>query len=207
MYPENMVDNWQEDIDDILQLPYAYCVHDQDKDGNEEDRKKHIHLIIAFPNTTTYNHAMSVFKELEAKGHQAVNEIKRVISMRQAYNYLIHDTDNCREKGKHQYGKDERIEGNNFDIGAYEQIGIEEKLKMRVELSIDLLEKRFTTYALFYDYVLRAYKGTEYENIVVTYQGHFDKLCKGCFHQEERNRKMIEKQLEKEEVKENERNS
>ena len=93
MYPENMVPGWQNDIDEILQLPYAYCIHDQDTDEENEERKIHLHLIIAFPNTTTYNHALGVFSELNARGKIAVNECKRVISMRQAYNYLIHDTD------------------------------------------------------------------------------------------------------------------
>ena len=27
-YPENMRDDWQDEIDDILQVPFAYAVHD-----------------------------------------------------------------------------------------------------------------------------------------------------------------------------------
>ena len=29
-YPENMRDDWQDEIDDILQVPFAYAVHDID---------------------------------------------------------------------------------------------------------------------------------------------------------------------------------
>ena len=29
-YPENMLDDWQEEIDDILQVPFAYAIHDID---------------------------------------------------------------------------------------------------------------------------------------------------------------------------------
>lgn len=31
-YPENMLDDWQEEIDDILQVPFAYAIHDIDHD-------------------------------------------------------------------------------------------------------------------------------------------------------------------------------
>lgn len=31
-YPENMRDDWQDEIDDILQVPFAYAVHDIDHD-------------------------------------------------------------------------------------------------------------------------------------------------------------------------------
>lgn len=30
-YPENMRDDWQDEIDDILQVPFAYAVHDIDQ--------------------------------------------------------------------------------------------------------------------------------------------------------------------------------
>ena len=37
------------------------------------------------------------------------------------YNYLIHDTDSCRKQGKYLYKVEDRICGNGFDIGLYEQ--------------------------------------------------------------------------------------
>ena len=50
------------------------------------------------------------------------------------YNYLIHDTEDSRKKHKHQYDKSERITGNNFDIGSYEQLSVDEKNSILVEL-------------------------------------------------------------------------
>ena len=47
---ENMVDGWQDSIGDLLQLPYAYCIHDMDTDSMSEHRKNHVHIIIVFPN-------------------------------------------------------------------------------------------------------------------------------------------------------------
>lgn len=200
LYPDNMLPDWEDSISDILQLPYAYCIHDQDLDKDGDDRTKHMHLMLAFPNTTTYNHALSVFRELNAPGKQACNTCKRVISVRRMYDYLIHDTDEARAKNKHQYSPDERILGNNFDIGAYEQLGIEEKEKIRRDLSLVLLDKNFITYALFYQYVVENYDD-EYERIVVAYQGHFDKLCKGCYHKWERLKKLEERENNREQKK------
>ena len=52
MYPENMIDDWKEEIADLIQMPGAYCVHDKDLDDKKEGRKVHVHIIIVFSNTT-----------------------------------------------------------------------------------------------------------------------------------------------------------
>lgn len=61
LYPENMREDWEITIGDVVQYPYAYCKHTRDKDSKSEHRKDHVHLLLAFPNTTTYQHALSVF--------------------------------------------------------------------------------------------------------------------------------------------------
>ena len=90
LYQENMVDGWRDNIEELLQLPYAYCEHVADVDGKGEHRKDRVHVIIVFGNTTTYKTAMSVFKRL---GEKALNKCERVIDIRHCYDYLIHDTD------------------------------------------------------------------------------------------------------------------
>ena len=35
--------NWQDDIADLVQVPFAYCVHDKDVDEQNEGRKPHVH--------------------------------------------------------------------------------------------------------------------------------------------------------------------
>ena len=64
LYQENMVDGWRDNIEELLQLPYAYCEHVADVDGKGEHRKDHVHVIIVFGNTTTYKTAMSVLSGL-----------------------------------------------------------------------------------------------------------------------------------------------
>ena len=96
--------------------------------------KDHVHLIVAFPNTTTYKHALNVMDLLSAEGKKAINKCEAVVGIRNVYDYLIHDTEDCRKKGKEQYDPSERITGNNFDIGAYEQLGTAEKNEMFLEM-------------------------------------------------------------------------
>ena len=82
LYPENMREDWKEVIGDTLQYPYAYCQHSQDKDSKSEHRKDHVHLIVAFPNTTTYKHALNVMDLLSAEGKKAINKCEAVVGIR-----------------------------------------------------------------------------------------------------------------------------
>lgn len=176
-YPENMVENWQDDIGDILELPYAYCIHDKDLNSDGEDRKTHVHIIIAYANTTTYKTALNTFKKL---GVEAFNTCEPVNNIRSKYDYLIHDTETCKKKGKHLYDKSERITGNNFDIGSYEQISLSQKKAMRVELSRAIIDQNICNYTDFYMMVVSNY-GEEYEDIISSYSGHFERLTKGNY--------------------------
>ena len=179
MYPENMVDGWQEDIGELLQVPYAYCIHDKcmEKDGKTL-RKAHLHIIIVFPNTTTYDHAESVLMGLVNPGSKAFNKIERVISIRHVYDYLIHDTEDCKKKKKHLYSPTERIFGNNFDIGAYEQLGAKEKNDIAKKLCDTIIEMGFTNFTEFYAYIMMNGTSEQFE-VIKTYSGLFERLTKG----------------------------
>lgn len=135
LYPENMKSDWKQYIGDYLELPFAYCIHDQDLTNDpDEPRKVHVHCIIAFNNTTTYNHAVSVFERLNAPGKRAFNKIEIVINIRHMYNYLIHNTETCKALNKFLYPASCRIQGNNFDIGAYEQISDADAEQLIIEV-------------------------------------------------------------------------
>lgn len=179
-YPENMRPDWKERIGEILQLPYAYCVHDKDVQGDGDDRKAHVHIMVAWPNTTTYKAALETFKGLSAPGAQCVNTCQKVQNVRYMYDYLIHDTDDARKKHKHQYARSERITGNNFDIGNYEQLGAEDKKRIRRELGQLIIDRGYTNYLDFYTDVITNFD-SEYEEVCVSYSGHFERLTKGNF--------------------------
>lgn len=181
LYPENMKEGWQDVIGDTLQYPYAYCIHIHDKDTKSEHRKDHVHLIVAFPNTTTYKHALSVMDLLSAEGKKAINKCEAVIGIRNVYDYLIHDTEDCRKRGKELYPADARITGNNFDIGAYEQLGTAEKNEMFLEMGEAIREHGFTNYMDFYEFVVDTYEDMNYIEVMRCYSSHFERLTRGNY--------------------------
>lgn len=181
LYPENMRSDWQQAIDDLIQLPFAYCVHNIDRDSKSEHRKDHVHIIIAWSNPTTYKHAFSVFDRLSASGRKALNKIESVNNIRHAYDYLIHDTDSCRKLEKELYPADCRVTGNCFDIGAYEQISSAEKEQMAFELSKLIKEQGFTNFADFNDYVIDNFD-FKYFQVMRINSGYYERIIKGNFH-------------------------
>lgn len=181
LYPENMKPDWADKLGDIVQVPYAYCVHSRDKDTKSEHRKDHVHLILAFSNTTTYKHALSVFSLLSADGKKAVNTCEAVVNVRNTYNYLIHDTDSCRKAKKELYSSSERITGNNFDIGAYEQLSLADRNAICKELCLAIVENNFTNFTDFFNFVVAAYEDSNYFDVLKSYSGLFERLCKGNY--------------------------
>ena len=181
----SLPDNWLEILEQTC-LPIAISpLHD--KDTKSEHRKDHIHLILVFPNTTTQAHAESVFQRLCAEGKKAFNTIQSIINIRNSYDYLIHDTETCRKKGKELYSEAERIKGNCFDIGAYEQVGLAEKNEICRELCSAIVDNGFTNFVDFYSFVIATYEDSNYFDILKTYSGLFERLCKGNYHKWQEN--------------------
>lgn len=179
LYPENLVENWKDKLSEIG-LPMCYCLHNKTKVG-DEDRKEHIHLIVACPNTTTYNHIMNMFKCLNKSEEQkAFNTIQIVYSMENTYNYLIHDTDDCKKKGKELYDKKDRICVNNFDIGAYVQKSLDEQEEQINEIADIVITEGFTNFIDLYMYVKTNFE-KDYLIVLRKNSGFFERLTKGNY--------------------------
>lgn len=197
LYPENMIQEWQEQISDVLQIPFAYCIHNKDiVNDPDEKRKVHVHIMLAFSNTTTYKNAFSVFDRLSAPGRSAFNKIEQIISVEYAYKYLIHDTDKCRKDNKYQYDSSERITGNNFDIGAYIQMSKGEEQEIFNQIVDSIYQCCFESfmdvdryYRYSYQYQsedLRCY----YDKVLRGHFRYFETLCKGIHFKKEQFRKL-----------------
>lgn len=200
LWVDSLDPDWISKIDQRIQNPYCYAIHDKDVDNNGNPRKPHVHLIIAFPNTTTYKHALSIFQSFTRKvewadydtyyeAREAITDKKevlccntcfRVLNVRYMYEYLIHNTDDARKKNKYQYDSSDRIEGLGFDIGLFEQISLADKRNMVFELSKFILDNHITNYADFYIEVCRSFD-MSYTDVIYGYSGHFERLCKGNF--------------------------
>ena len=189
LYPENMISDWEEKIGDLVQVPYAYCIHDKDKlnkkletDEKHDERKVHIHLMLIWRNPTTYNNACSVFNSLAVKGKKCFAWIEKIKDIRYLYEYLLHNTETAKKQGKYQYDKSERKTGNNFDIGAFEQLSVTQKEKMAQELCDIVVDKGFRNFMKFYKYVRKNYD-TDYFKVLRVNSGILERLCKGNYQQ------------------------
>lgn len=184
LYNENMRPDWREEIGTLLQLPFAYCVHDKGLQLEKGERRKvHTHVILVFPAPTTYKHAVEVFSALNADGKRAFNTIEPVYSARHMYDYLIHDTEDCRKKAKYPFDPAERITGNNYDIGSYEQVSQADKNEMFDKLTDMILANELTNYA---DFVIMARSefSEEWElarDVFRAWSGYFERLIKGVY--------------------------
>ncbi len=179
-YQENMRPDWREAIDDLIQLPYAYCEHTLDKDSKSEHRKDHVHVIVVFNNTTTQKYALSVMNLLSTEGKTCCSAVQAAVSIRRSYDYLIHDTDSARKAGKYQYPPEARVTGNGFDIGAYEQRSTAEKQSMLQELIAFTIENRITNMADFMLLSSRSF-GPEYFEIITAYNAFIERVCRGNY--------------------------
>lgn len=181
MYPENMLENWQNVIAEKLQRPYEYCIHSACQTKEGEDRKTHVHIILVYGSPTTYKNALSVFRELEKPGCVAISKCERVIGMRYMHDYLIHDTDNARKQGKHLYSPNDRISGNGFDIGAYEQISLEDKLEIKKNISLAISENRIFNFYDLNTFVIENMDNEAYE-VFTQHQNYFANLVRGYYN-------------------------
>lgn len=178
LYPENMREDWETLIGDLIGLPYAYCRHSKDTDTQSEHRKDHVHLIIVFGNTTTESRALQVVNSLSAEGKTACPFVQAVNNIRNTYEYLIHNTETAKKQGKYLYPPSERITGNNFDIGSYEQLSTAEKYKMSKELCDFICEHNITNFADFYQYAVNNF-GSEYFELIQVNSGFYNRLING----------------------------
>lgn len=184
-YPENMRRDWQENVEGLLQVPFAYCVHDKGLElESGEERKVHVHVVLVFNAPTTQSHAYEIFDRLSAPRKTCLPFCEPVYNIDRMYKYLIHDTEDARKKGKYQFDRSERHEGNCFDIGAYIQVSKAEKDQAFDDLTDLILKRRLTNFADFVAVVYTEFseKHDLYRDIVRGWSGYFERLIKGQYH-------------------------
>lgn len=185
LYPENMREDWKDEIDNLVQLPYAYCLHDKGLELETGDhRKAHLHLILVWPAPTTQKHAMEVFDRLSAPDRKALSTCEPVYNARRMYDYLIHDTEDSKKKGKYQFDPKERIIGNNYDIGAYVQVSQTEKNEAFDALTAFILDNDISNFADFIAMAAIAFEDQRelYRDVIRGWSGYFERLIKGQYH-------------------------
>lgn len=181
LYPENMIADWELEIDHILQLPFCYCVHNKDINTDNQGRKEHVHLILVFNNTTTLKHAQNICNRLSLPDKFACPlKPQAVIDIKYAYNYLIHDTNNARAKGKFQYSPDCRISGNGFDISVYETRSAIDTNKILKELEQICLNPAMMNFKRVVEYALANLDDSHME-VLRSNSGYLERITKGNY--------------------------
>lgn len=181
LYPENMIPNWEEVIGDYIELPYAYCIHDKDLTNDpDEIRKVHIHLVVCFPNTTTNKAVLNLMRSLSDEGKNCISTVEQVLSIRHIYEYLIHNTETCKKQGKYLYPASARITGNNFDIGAYEQLSTQEKMDMAKDIANYIVSEGIEDFMELFLAVDSNFENSYFE-ILKNNASFFSYLCKGVW--------------------------
>ena len=175
LYPENLIDDWE---DELIKtgLPIAYCLH-------TDSEKPHIHMIGAWDNNTTYKSAFQFFERLNKENQKAFNKIEKCFNIENAYNYLIHDTDDCRKKGKYQYKKEDRKCINNFDIHFYAQKSVEQEEEQFDEICDIIISEGFTNFKQLHMYIKSNYD-RDYLGVVKKNIYYFTSLTKANYYEE-----------------------
>ena len=182
LYPESMIDNWEDQVEYLLQYPFSYCIHDKDIDSASDQRKTHVHFLIAFTNTTTYSNCLKIAQKLQP----SCNYVETVMNVRYMYNYLIHDTDDCRKKHKYLYDPSDRILCNNFDIGNFEQLSKTEKKEYFSKFRSMIINDRISNYI---DFEIAVDSLPEdYSEFIKDNSAYFERLCRGNWYKYEYNK-------------------
>lgn len=86
-------------------IHYAFCTHDRDITSDGELKKLHTHILLYFEERVSSSYVAFWFHTLEIKIISRTNVANE-------WNYLIHDSDNCRKEKKFPYPVVDRISDN-----------------------------------------------------------------------------------------------
>lgn len=86
-------------------IHFAFCTHDRDITSDGEVKKLHTHLLLYFDERVSSSYVAFWFHTLEIKIISRSN-------VSNEWNYLIHDSANCRKEKKFLYSANDRITDN-----------------------------------------------------------------------------------------------
>lgn len=84
-------------LDDDM-TPYCYCIHDAD------NGKWHAHIMIDYGSNTNLGYIMKLYGDIAANGY-----IEAPVHPDKYFDYMYHNQDIPKAKGKHEYGRDAMV--------------------------------------------------------------------------------------------------
>lgn len=187
LWCESMRPDWKDIIELTLQLPFEYIVHNRDINGHGDFKKEHVHLMIAFPNTTTENHCKTLFNMLSAPGCTCCNRVYRVIGVKYMDQYFTHSTPEAIKQKKVLYDDSEKVLGLGWNTESFNQSFIQDKYAAVIEISKFIIEHGITNYADLFEEIV-SFFDMSYMEILLGYSGHFDRVVKGVWQKQQANK-------------------
>ena len=207
-YPKNMVSNWKFIIDDVLQIPFCYAIHDQDTEEDGTPVEEHGHCCMVWNNTVSLDHFVKWFNQLSDPTKtfdkdivdkdtglvhtvslpvKACSTAKPIVNWDRAFEYLIHNTEKAIQENKFQYPQSSRVCGNNFDIHHYRQLDEQIKLDILKEIS-DYIDKYNIMDFITLKRNFLDHQSQSYFQVAVTRSGYLDRLMAGNWKKWERDK-------------------
>lgn len=145
LYLESAPENWKE----LLQLRgIPICIspyHDKDKNPDGTPKKPHYHIILCFPNTTTYNNVKNITDSLNQPIPISLDAVKGY------FRYLTHK-DNPE---KYQYNENEIECLNGFNIDDYVDLTYSQVKTICIYLQQLIIDNNILEYCTLLDYLLK----------------------------------------------------
>lgn len=102
-FPPSVIRSLVQSLDGLTH--FAFCTHDRDINADGEVKKLHTHLLLYFEERVSSSFVAFWFHTLEIKIISRTN-------VSNEWNYLIHDSENCRKERKFLYSIDDRVTDN-----------------------------------------------------------------------------------------------
>jgi len=106
VYPESLPEDWISILNGFNVQYVVSPLHDSDKNGAEEEKKAHYHVLLLFGGVKSYDQVIELLKPLKCPAPQKVHSCKSLVR------YFLH----LDHPDKHQYSKADLIVYGGIDI-------------------------------------------------------------------------------------------
>lgn len=197
IYPCNMIPDWKEKFEDLIQLPFVAALHDRD------NTETHLHCILCRgngPATLNWfikwvNKRLSNPDKIHIDKDGVIHKAKCcstaepiITNFRKAYDYLYHGgvtLEKCKEEGKFLYSQSILFSGNNFELARYLSMDEYDKTFVCDAICREIVERNFTNLRQVYDFCVSS--GNDYIRMFQSKSALFDRLCGGNYKDVKKN--------------------
>lgn len=192
-YLDNMRDDWKDCIEDVIDVPGFYGIHDEDVDKAGEKRDEHIHLALFWNGPINRNGIKKIANRLSKDGCSCCRTAQPITNVRKCYEYAIHNTEKAQKDGKHLYPETNRVCFGGFDIGFFEQLSQEERDRMAHEIAMLIHDRKIMNMDDLSDIINRE-RDFSYFQVFKGQNAFFDRLCRGVYlkSQEKKKKKAVD---------------